>query len=45
MFRLLRTPILILAMFVAGIAFERNRLIDACLDAGGSWNKSGFCER
>jgi len=45
MFRLIRFVFVILAAFVAGILYERDRRNDACIDAGGVWSPAGFCDR
>jgi hypothetical protein len=42
MFRLLRILILLGAVFVAGILYERNGMTDNCLDRGGNIEK-GIC--
>lgn len=45
MFRLIRLCIYALAIFVAGMMFERAGQQDSCLDQGGSWVEPGFCDR
>lgn len=42
MFRLIRTPVLLLIAFVAGLLYERSQAADACLGAGGKMH-DGVC--
>ncbi|WP_299702042.1 hypothetical protein [uncultured Tateyamaria sp.] len=42
MFGLIRTPILILIAFVAGLMFERSKAAEACTDQGGVM-RDGVC--
>jgi len=43
MFRLLRTLILLVAAFGAGMLYERAHQIDLCEASGGQWMRAGFC--
>ncbi|MEP2891486.1 MAG: hypothetical protein ABJR46_03280 [Tateyamaria sp.] len=42
MFGLIRTPILLLIAFVAGLLYERNQAGEACVEAGGK-KHDGVC--
>lgn len=42
MFSLIRTPILILIAFVAGLLYERNGVTEACVNSGGNM-RDGVC--
>jgi len=42
MFGLIRTTVLVLIAFVAGLLYERNRAADACTGAGGEMH-DGVC--
>jgi hypothetical protein len=44
LFRRAITLALCAGAFWAGMQFVRMGQVDACLDAGGSWNARGFCE-
>ncbi len=43
MFRLIRTAILLLITFVAGMLFERNHQQELCALSGGEWMRAGLC--
>ncbi|MEM6373372.1 MAG: hypothetical protein AAF727_11415 [Pseudomonadota bacterium] len=42
MFSLIRTPVLLLVAFLAGLLFERSQAADACVAAGGMM-RDGVC--
>jgi len=42
MFGLIRTTVLVLIAFVAGLLYERNQAAEACVDAGGEMH-NGVC--
>ena len=43
MFRLIRTLILVMIAFVAGLLFERSQAAEACVAAGGTM-AAGLCK-
>ena len=43
MFRLLRTALLVMFAFVAGLLFERSQTAEACVAAGGTMS-AGLCK-
>jgi hypothetical protein len=43
MIRRVITLCLCSAAFWGGMKFERFQQVDACLDAGGSWDSGSFC--
>jgi len=43
MFRIIRTLVLVMIAFVAGIFFERNNQRELCEESGGTWLRAGFC--
>lgn len=43
MFRLLRTAILCVIAFVAGMFYERAQQRDLCAALGGEWIRAGIC--
>ena len=42
--RLIVTPILLVAAFVAGMMAERAHQRDLCEESGGAWMQGGVCE-
>ncbi|WP_166461796.1 hypothetical protein [Paracoccus alkanivorans] len=45
MLRLFRIMMFAVMAFIAGILTERSLQKDRCLDLGGSWDKTGICDR
>jgi len=43
MFRLIKTPLLLLIAFLAGLMFERSQQNELCIKSGGQWMRAGFC--
>lgn len=43
MFGIIRTLILVLLAFVAGVFFERSNQRALCEETGGSWLRAGVC--